>query len=323
MPSALLLLFFLQSGTPAPSPYLPRIPWPKANQFQQAKSDLGRALFFDARLASDNKTPCAACHVPVRAFGSSRPIPPLPGGREGQRHAPTLINRAYGRSFGWDGRHESLEAAIAAHFLPRGLMGQPMEDAVAALQGVPGYQPLFQAAFGGSAVDSLSIRQALATWIRTLNSGVSAYDRFMAGDREAMSAAATRGKDLFLGKANCAACHKPPLFTTEEFACNGAGAGNPPDEGRAAVTRQERDYRVFRIPSLREAARSAPYFHDGSQSSLEDVISFYDRGELSENPDPRLKPLRLSEQEKRDLLEFLQSLSSERLPFSVEPPTLP
>jgi cytochrome c peroxidase len=323
MTSAILSLLLWQAAVPPVSSPLPRVPWPRGNTFSQAKADLGRTLFFDPRLSSDGKTSCSTCHVPVRAFGSSRPVPALAGGREGVRHAPSLLNRAYGKSFGWDGRFETVESAIAAHFEPRGLMGLAQEEALNRIRAVSGYPPLFQAAFPGVPPDSLAVRQSLATWIRTLVSTTSAYDRFMAGDRDAMSAAAVRGRDLFQGKANCAACHKPPLFTTEEFACNGAGVANPPDEGRGAITRLERDYRAFRIPSLRDASRGAPYFHDGSVATLDDLVSFYDRGELSENPDPRLKPLRLTEQEKRDLVEFLNALASEKLSFPTDPPVLP
>lgn len=318
------VIFLLQTAaTPPPTAAaLPRVPWPRGDPYSESKAALGRTLFFDPRLASDGKTSCATCHVPVRGFSSSRPVPAKAGGREGARHAPSLLNRAFGKSFGWDGRYDSIEAAIAAHFEPRGLMGHAMEDAVASL-GKAAYRPLFESAFPGAPMDPLAVRQALATWVRTLVSGNSAYDRFMSGDRDALTAGAARGKDLFFGKANCAACHKGPLFTSEEFACNGAGMLNPPDEGRFAVTRLERDYRVFRIPGLRDAARGAPYFHDGSVASLEELVAFYDRGELSENPDPRLRPLKLTDQERRDLLEFLQALNSDKFGFPLEAPAIP
>ncbi len=286
---------------PAAPRSLPRVAWPRNNPYTQAKAELGRQLFFEPRLSSDAKTSCATCHVPVRAFGSARAIPAKSGGREGTRHASSLINRAYGKSFGWAGQWESLEAAIAAHFIDRGLMGHGPDQALAAISALPAY---------AAAADALALREALATWIRTLVSGDAPYDRFMAGDRNALSPAAARGRELFFGKANCHSCHALPLFGADEFASNGAGIQNPPDEGRASLTRRDSDYRLFRIPGLREIARSAPYFHDGSVATLEEVVAFYDRGgELTDNPDPRLKPLRLSDQEKRDLVEFLQGLN--------------
>lgn len=295
MISGLLLLALLQAApaeTPPPAPRsLPRFTWPRANPYTKAKADLGRKLFFDASLSSDGKTSCATCHVPVRAFGSSRALPPMAGGREGTRNAPSLINRAYGRVFGWDGRWDSIESAISGHFEVRGFMGRPLEQAVP---------------------DQLEAKQALGTWIRTLMSGDGPFDKYMGGNREAMTVGAARGKDLFFGKANCIACHKPPLFGADEFAANGAGTQNPPDPGRGGVTRMESDYRLFRIPGLREIAKSAPYFHDGSVATLEEVVAFYSRGgELTDNPDPRLKPLGLTEMERRDLVEFLNALGGE------------
>lgn len=321
------LLLLSQAATePAPPTpaSLPRAAYPRLNPYTKAKAELGRALFFDARLSGDGKTACVNCHVPVRAFGSSRAVPPMAAGREGLRHAPSLINRAFGKSFGWAGQYDSLESAIAAHFEARGIMDRTLEQAVAAIGQVAGYAPLVSAAFGAAPLDELNLRRALATWVRTLVSGDGPYDRFMSGTRAAISESAARGKELFFGKANCIACHAPPLFGADAFASNGAGTQNPPDPGRQQVTNNERDYRLFRVPGLRDIARSAPYFHDGSVDSLAEVVAFYDRGgELSDNPDPRLKPLRLSEQEKRDLVEFLESLNGEGWQAAVTPPGLP
>jgi cytochrome c peroxidase len=294
------------------------------NPWSAAKAELGRSLFFDARLSGRGRVSCASCHVPEAAFASREAIPRMGGVREGMRNAPSLVNTAYEKALGWDGRWDSIESAITGHFQERGLMGADLEAAVAQLKAVTGYATLSQAAFGQAGLEGDRIPMAIAVFVRTLLSGNAPYDRFMAGQPDAVTARAAAGKELFFGRGGCAGCHKGPTFTSGEFVSVGAGSQNPPDEGRSAVTRIERDYRTFRVPGLREVARTAPYFHDGSAASIEEVMAFFDRGgEMAENRDPRMTPLKLTEADRAALVEFLKSLSGEGWQHGLKPPEPP
>jgi cytochrome c peroxidase len=264
------------------------LPIPENNQLTAAKIKLGRRLFFDRRLSRNRSIACSSCHDPERAFSDGRAIPVGVFGRKGRRNAPALINRGYGRLFFWDGRTVSLEEQVL----------KPIED--------PQEMdlPLFEAAARVGLAPEL-ISRSLASFVRSILSGNSRFDRFVNGDRAALSAKEQDGLLLFRGKANCVACHAGPNFTDEQlhntgiawrngrFADAGAGQGN------------------FKTPTLREVARSGPYMHDGSLTTLEQVIDYYDRGGNS-NPylDRELRPRRLSAEEKGNLALFLRSLSA-------------
>jgi cytochrome c peroxidase len=283
-------------------------PIPEDNPLTPEKIALGRRLFFDKKLSADRSVACASCHQPERAFSDGRPVPLGVGGRKGTRNAPALINRAYGRSFFWDGRARTLEEQ-ALHPIQDPLeMNLSLGQLTARLEGDTGYAAAFPAAFAGG-ISAANVARALACFVRTLRSGGVPYDRFQAGDREALSPEARRGLELFRGKANCLACHVGPNFTDEEFHNSGVSWGRG-DLGRYRVTGVDRDRGAFKTPTLRELARTAPYMHDGSLATLEEVIAFYDRGGKP-NPyrDPELRPLRLTVQEKHALLAFLRALA--------------
>ena len=263
------------------------LPAPEDNPLTVEKIERGRRLFFDRRLSRDASIACASCHDPERAYSDGRAVAVGVFGRRGRRNAPALINRGYGRSFFWDGRAATLEEQTL----------KPIED------GNEMSLPLAEAAVRtGLSADEIS--RALASFVRSLLSGDSPFDRFINGDRSALSAEERAGLELFRGKANCAACHVGPNFTDErlhntgvawrdgKFDDVGAGQGN------------------FKTPTLREVARTAPYMHDGSLATMESVIDYYDRGGNA-NPqlDPELHALRLSPDEKRSLVQFLRSLS--------------
>ena len=186
-----------------------------------------------------------------------------------------------------------------------------VDEAVERLQRKKRYRKLFEQAFGRE-VNGEDLARALASYVRTIYSGDSPFDRYIYGNRNALSAQQRRGLRIFRGKGNCTACHIGPTFTDEEFHNTGVAwrDGKLQDAGRFAITGEPDHKGAFKTPTLREVARTAPYMHDGSLATLQDVIDFYDDGGRK-NPhlDPELQPLRLTKEEKTELLAFLKSLT--------------
>lgn len=267
------------------------LPAPEDNPVTREKVALGRKLFFDKRLSRDRTLSCASCHDPNRAFTDGRALAVGIDGKKGARSAPALINRGYGASHFWDGRAPTLEKQVLEPiFNPIELALTPQE-----LETRLRLPPA-------------DVARALASYVRTIRSGNSPYDR------NALSPQARQGLDLFRGKANCSACHVGPHLTDESFHNTGIAFrdGTLRDEGRFKVTGAKQDLGAFKTPTLREIARTAPYMHDGSLAKLEDVIDYYDRGgNRNEHLDHDLRPLRLTPEEKQALAALLRSLSGE------------
>jgi cytochrome c peroxidase len=309
---------------------LPPIPVPGNNPVTAEKVALGRALFYDKRLSSDNTVSCSSCHNPLLGFtdGAVRSIGV--GGKTGKRNAISLLNAAYDPVQFWDGRAPTLEAQIGTPMEDADEMNQPHAIAIAKLERDPVIQGQFDAAFGPGPITIERIQQAIASFERMLISGNSAFDRYQfGGDKTALSPAAIRGLAIFQDKdrGNCAACHTISshyaLFTDGKFHNTGEGVdeeGNLTDPGRYAATKAEADRGAFKTPSLRDVAESAPYMHDGKLKTLDDVVQFYAGGGNS-NPylDNEMKPIHLSARDRADLIEFLKSLSGEP-PTHVGPP---
>jgi cytochrome c peroxidase len=290
------------------------MPVPEDNPLTAEKIELGRQLFADHRLSRDGTIACVSCHDPGRAFSDGRAKAIGVFGRQGRRSAPALVNRGYGRAFFWDARTSSLEEQVLKPIADPNEMDLPIDEAA----GRVGLSP-----------DDLS--RALASFVRSILSGESAYDRFANGDRDSLSAEQQAGLQIFRGRGNCTACHVGPNFTDERTHNTGiawaggagraGGAGGSEatngflDEGRAAITGKADDRGAFKTPTLREVTRTAPYMHDGSLATLEDVIDYYDRGgNVNALLDPEIRPLRLTAGEKRALISFLSSLSGEMRP---------
>jgi cytochrome c peroxidase len=213
--------------------------------------------------------------------------------------------------FFWDGRAASLEQQAALPILNPREMGATKDSAVAAVRGDRGYRHAFQNAFGHEATFDDIVR-AIASYVRTIRSGDSRYDLYENGRRDVLSEEERRGLGLFLGKAGCIACHVGANLTDEGFHNTGVAFrdGRLLDEGRFAVTHDSRDHGRFKTPTLREIARTAPYMHDGSLATLEDVIAYYDRGgNRNLNIDSAIQPLHLSPQDKRAIVAFLRTLN--------------
>jgi cytochrome c peroxidase len=274
------------------------MPVPEANPLRPETVALGRRLFFDRKLSRDRRLSCASCHDPAKALSDGRAVARGIGGAQGARNAPAIINRGYGSTFFWDGRAPTLEQQVIETIL------NPKELGLASLAEL-------QSRTGMSAA---TVASALSSYVRTIRSGGSRFDRYMAGDAAALSSIEKCGLALFRGKANCVACHVGPNFTDEQFHNTGVAwrEGNLADEGRFAVTRDPRHRGAFKTPTLRDAARTAPYMHDGSFATLEDVIDYYSSGARA-NPalDPQLRRLDLGTEEKRALVSFLRALSGE------------
>jgi cytochrome c peroxidase len=271
------------------------MPVPENNPIASDKIELGRRLFHDRRLSRDRSLSCATCHDPARAFSDARPVAIGISGRVGRRSAPALINRGYGRAFFWDGRAATLEDQVLQPIQDPNEMDMTLPDVSARI---------------GLTTEEIS--HALASYVRSILSGDAPYDRFVNGDRAALSPEQQEGLRLFRGKGNCTTCHVGPTFTDERFHNTGVAwrEGQFADKGRSAVTGRIDERGAFKTPTLREIARTAPYMHDGSLATLDEVIEYYDRGGNT-NPalDSELRPLRLTAAEKSALRTFLESLS--------------
>ena len=286
-------------------------PIPEDNPLTAEKVALGRRLFFDPILSRDYTLSCGTCHDPRRTFTDGLPVAVGVDSRKGKRSAPALLNRAWGKSFFWDGRAASLEEQALMPIENPDEFDMTIEGIVERLTNHAGYPALFQRAFAREP-NREDLGRAIASYVRTILSGDAPIDRYLNGDREALGEQARAGLRLFRGKANCTACHIGPTFSDEGFHNTGVAFqdGNLIDEGRFAVTGKQGDRGVFKTPTLRNIALTAPYMHDGSLATLEDVIELYDRGG---NPNPHLdeelRPLKLTPKEKQVLVAFLRALS--------------
>ena len=310
---------------PKPPLGLPPVIWPVDNPYSPARVELGRNLFFDPRLSANEKISCATCHPPEHAFAGGDPAPVGVTGRSLRRRAPTLINRAYGRSEFYDGRAASLEAQPLGPIAAPDEMGTTPEAAAAAIAKIPGYRPMFERAFGNSQVTFDRITKALASFERTILSGNSPYDRYLNGDKHALSAQAKRGLQIFQRTGECSECHNGFNFTSEKFASLGIGPDQqPPDFGLAGITKKRGDEGKFKVPTLREVAHTAPYMHDGREKTLDDVLEFYRKGgQPGSHLDSRIAPFFLDAPAKVDLKAFLESLSGEGWQQIKAPEKLP
>lgn len=289
------------------------VPVPRDNPMTNEKIVLGERLFFDSILSADGAVRCASCHRPDYAFADSVAISRGAFGRQGQRNAPALVNRAYGRTFFWDGRVATLEEQVLHPIQDSVELGQPVSQLVRRLAADRSYRAGFARAFSAP-ISAVAIGRALASYVRTLRSGNAPIDRWRDGESLALSNAARRGLALFTGRGNCVACHVGPNFTDEDFHNTGVTARSARyvafDSGRARVSGKLKDVGAFKTPTLREVARTAPYMHDGSLATLESVVAFYDSGGVaSDLLDPEIKPLGLTPEQRRDLVAFLEALT--------------
>ena len=303
---------------------LPELPVPEDNRLTHGKVELGKQLFFDPRLSRDNTISCAACHDPTKGWSNGQRFATGIDGQVTGRSVPSLINTGYQHAYFWDGRVETLEQLVPHPIEDPTEMGLPMEQLVAKLNEIPGYQQQFREVFDDDARPE-NITQAIASFVRTIVSANSPYDRFRAGDLSALSPAARRGHDVFFFRANCSACHRGPNLTDGKFHNVGIGMDAPdPDLGRIAVNKDPMHTGSFKTPTLRDLSRTAPYMHDGSFETLEEVVDYYNQGGFMHGHlSGKINTLLLSDKEKVDLVVFLEEgLTSNSYP-TVVPPELP
>jgi cytochrome c peroxidase len=322
---------------------------PVDNPQTPEKIELGKKLFFDGQLSVDGTVACSTCHDPARGFTDGRPVSIGIKGLAGQRNAPTVLNALYNKTQFWDGRVKTLEEQAALPIVNPVEMGQPNpEAAVAKIASAKEYARLFRRVFGHRP-NGLDLVRAIASYERTLVSFDSPFDHFIAGDKNAIDASAKRGWKLFNTRGRCNKCHAlteqrldVTYFTDNDFHNIGVGiirhnvvalAANAEQLvnsknaieidnaaiqtemsalGRFLVTKKEADIASFKTPDLRNVLVTAPYFHDGSQETLWDILDHYNKGDGIHNPflDQDMQPLALSEQDIDDIVAFLVSLTS-------------
>ncbi len=282
---------------------------PADNALTEPRAELGRRLFFDKRLSRTGEVACASCHAIEHAFSDPNPVSTGVDGRRGTRNAPALVNLAWNTNFFWDGRAATLEEQAGKPIENPDEMDLPLDEAVARVAADPGYAAAFRAAYG-SPISELSLRRAIASFVRVLVSAGSPYDRHLQGDDSRYGDAERRGEAIFMtDKGGCFHCHPPGTLTNQGFFNNGSYVPDG-DPGRQRLTNRTGDLGKFKVPGLRNVAASAPYMHDGSLASLDEVIDRYARGGNG-NPatDPTIVPLDLSAGDRQDLLAFLNALT--------------
>ncbi len=341
-----LLSFEVPLGLPSS---LWRFYVPRKNPLTSEKIALGRELFFDKRLSGDGTISCADCHDPNKGFADGKVKAEGIGGKTGTRNSPTILNAVFNPGQFWDGRADTLEDQATLPLInPLEMGNRTYDEVIGRIRAIPEYRASFHRAFGKEpAIEDLA--KAIACFERTLVAADSSFDRFVAGDSAAMSEQAKRGFALFRGRARCSRCHTfsdlNPFFTDFSFHNTGVAAnharfadisrrayevaereGAKPaidaigrEEGGDELGRMLYSYQVFdlgsfRTPSLRNVSLTAPYFHDGSAKTLNDVVRFYnDGGKPNINREWELHALNLSESDQKDLVAFLESLTG-RIP---------
>jgi cytochrome c peroxidase len=289
------------------------------NQPNEAAFELGRMLFYDPRLSSDERVSCGSCHQQARAFTDGQALAVGVAGRRSPRNSPALQNLAWHRSFMADGGVRGLELQALAPLTSAQEMNMPLADALAKLNADPDYRHRFAAIYGPGTIDTPQFLKALAQFTSALTSTNSRYDQHVRHEPGGVfTAAEQRGRALFLAK--CSTCHATDLFTDESFRNNGLDTTFSVDSGRAHITLASADAGCFRVPSLRNVARTAPYMHDGRFATLAQVLNHYAHGvrpsrtldPLLRQPDGRLG-IALTESQQAEILAFLATLTDTEL----------
>ncbi|HYX36772.1 MAG TPA: cytochrome c peroxidase [Oligoflexus sp.] len=287
------------------------IPYPEDNSYSVAREKLGHLLFFDPRLSASDWISCASCHNPGFSWGDGLPKARGHGMKTLPRRTPTLLDSAWMASFFWDGRAATLEEQALLPIQAMGEMALSLSEMVGKLTRIKGYNVLFEKAYPREGITEKTVAKAIATYERVASVSTEApFDRWIKGDTQAISSAARRGFVLFNTKAACSQCHSGWRFTDDSFHDIGVRGD---DKGRGALFPDiEVNQFAFKTPTLRNVAWRAPYMHDGSETTLVDVIELYNVGgrEKRASLSTLVRPLNLTEQDRKDLLEFLGTLSS-------------
>jgi cytochrome c peroxidase len=303
---------------------LPKPPVPKDNEMSDAKVELGRMLYYDPRLSGNGTISCATCHNPALGWADGLAKGVGINGAKLGRSSPSVLNAAYYETQFWDGRAASLEEQAKGPIQSAAEMGGSAEKATSTVAGIPGYAKRFNEVFGGE-VTFDRIAMAIAAFERTVVDLDSPFDRWARGDDAAMTDAQKKGFELFTGKARCAVCHSGPTFADKRYHNIGLPGD---DQGRVAVSKDENETGAFRTSTVRNAALTAPYMHDGSLKTLREVIDHYEKASNEKEKHPKMSifmlPFKLDEAEKKDLEAFLHALTGDkRDPRAAVVPVLP
>lgn len=339
----------LAAGTAAAGHLEPfrNVPVPEQNPQTPEKVELGKKLFFDRRLSGDGTMSCSTCHDPEQGYSDGLEISLSYPTTRNWRNSPTLINVAFQKFLFHDGRASTLEDQALFPMMSAFEMNQNLDFLEEEIRSVPEYVDEFARVFGDRDITRQRIAMAIAAFERTIVSRDAPLDRFLSGDRSALSAEARKGYDLFTGKGKCADCHfgvnldddrfhalhvpenpehltDPRIAATRRFVARVYHFAEyrtlAEDPGRYLITKERKDWKAFRTPTLREIARTAPYMHNGLYGTLDEVIEFFDRGGGPGNA--VLKPLKLTAREKARLKAFLEEALS-GAPVTFAYPKLP
>jgi cytochrome c peroxidase len=292
---------------------LPPVIAPPGNPQSSAKIHLGKELYFDTRLSADGTVSCATCHNPALGWSDEGPTSKGIHGQLGGRRAPPVSNAAYAPLQFWDGRSPSLEDQAKGPIQNPIEMGNTHQAMIQTVDGITGYIEEFREVFGEGPITVDQVADAIAAFERTVVTTDSKFDRYARGDHQALTPLEKQGLEIFNGKGHCTSCHWGPYFSDGRFHNLGVPAKDPknPDKGRYDVTKDPRDMGAFKTPTVRDAARRAPYLHDGSEKTLESLIDFYNLGGGKDsNLDPLMTPLGLTKREKSALVAFIKALDS-------------
>lgn len=288
-------------------------PFTQENPFSEEKKELGRILFFDQRLSRANNQSCVSCHHP--GLGWEMGISKALGAQEMPRKSPTLYNLAWGETWFWDGRADSYPSQFHMALTSAKALNMTTAELESRLNSIAGYRPLFEKAFPKEKISESLAGQALEVFQRTIVSGPAPFDAWVAGDAGALSKEAKKGAVLFAKKANCIACHSGWNFSDDGFHDVGLNDG---DVGRGKNLNLPSMQHAFKTPGLRSIVQRKPYMHDGSIATLEDVVEHYNRGPAVKRASvaSEMRPLHLTRDEKKSLVEFLKSLTGNDAPVT-------
>lgn len=296
------------------------IPTPTDNPITEEKVKLGKLLFFDKRLSKSDTISCATCHNPRLGWSDGQARAIGDQNRVGRRNSPTIINSAYQDSYFHDGRADSLEEQAIGPIEAEVEMNMPIDKLVKKLDNIKGYRELFFKAFGKEGISKETIAKAMASFERTIISPESAFDRWINGDKDAISADAKEGFDIFLNVGKCESCHNSFNFTNGSF--NNVGLGDRNDLGLYEITKSKIWYGSFKTPTLRDIEKSAPYFHDGSVKDLEEAVRLCGNG--GRRPvqlrSPFFRDRKLDTNEVKKIVLFLKTLTS--VPVDINIPKI-
>ena len=287
---------------------LGKIPFPEENPITTEKIEFGKKLFFDKRLSKNNQISCASCHQPDKAFTDGLPKSRGVNGAIAMRNAPSLLNSSYFKSYMYDGEVKTLEQQVLVPIQDHLEMGSSMKEVLQKLSKDPEYRRLAQSVFNRE-LDAYVVTRAISTYERSLISQNSRFDQYRAGVKGVLSPDEIAGWLLFSEKLYCTQCHSGSNFTNYQVLSNGLYSDYGTDQGRCRIHGLEKERGTFKVPSLRNVSLTAPYMHDGSLSTLKEVILHYSNGgKIFANKSPKIKPFQLNSLEVKQLELFLETL---------------